>query len=129
MHHALSLLLDMVTMTITSIVLMVALSTRILGLNNEYYLSSKVDLYKTSTDSSESNIYYIRTFIEPVKQNETITHRNVSAKAKYATAFPEPKSYNLNESIQEASHQGLNAMMDLYEQKEPDIIRKGQTIF
>lgn len=38
------------------------------------------------------------------------------------------KNSTLNEAIQVASLQGLNAMIDLYERKEPEILRKGQAI-
>lgn len=78
---------------------------------------------------SESNVYYVG----KIDDQEARTNcRNISAANLKGDAVriknQKRKNSTLNEAIQVASLQGLNAMIDLYERKEPEILRKGQAI-
>lgn len=70
-----------------------------------------------------SNIYYI----SRLDQEARMALKNISAideaprlknRGKNATTF--------REALRAASIQGFDAMIDLYERKEPEILRKGQ---
>lgn len=75
---------------------------------------------------NESKIYFVR-------REQQLDDQEARAKRKNITAAParsknRKKNSPLNEAIRAASLQGFNAMIDLYERKEPEILRKGQDI-
>lgn len=70
-----------------------------------------------------SNIYYIAR----IDQEARMSLKNISA----IDEAPRLKNSNKNktslrEALRVASIQGFDAMIDLYERKEPEILRKGQ---
>lgn len=81
--------------------------------------------------SMESNIYYILPLDEDAEARRA-SNKNISAVSE-TTAQTKKKNKNkkrknsaFNEAVQVATLQGLNAMIDLYERKEPELLRKGQ---
>lgn len=69
---------------------------------------------------TESNIYYITSSDH---QESRTSHKNISA---ITFSDASPKNHRRKNAVQIATLQGLNAMIDLYERKEPEIFRKGQ---
>ena len=81
--------------------------------------------------NEESEIYYIRPMNEARKTNKdisalpeattitTILKKNKNKKRKNTA---------LNEAVKDAAQQGLNAMIDLFERKEPELIKKGKNL-
>lgn len=83
--------------------------------------------------SQESDIYYIL----PLNINDEArkTNKDITASPEATTAKSKKKNKNkkrkntaLNEAVQTAALQGLNAMIDLYEKKEPEMLKKGQKL-
>lgn len=113
----------MVTIVLTSFVLAIAISARVVSLNDE------TDAVIETTDlpeGRESKIFYIS---QSEYQEARTNRKNISAiAAAPARLKNRRKNSTLNEAIQMASRQGLNAMIDLYERKEPEILRKGQSV-
>lgn len=78
----------------------------------------------------DSSIY----FISLIDDQEARTNRNNISAVELNSAAPSRlknhrrKNSTLGEAIRIASIQGLNAMIDLYERKEPEMLRKGQSI-
>lgn len=124
----------MVTAVYTSFVLLIAISARAESVNNES--SEAIETTELPEPISESNVYYISTlpdYSQSEDQEARTNRKNISA-IVHGNASPAKlknkrrKNSTLNEAIQLASVQGLNAMIDLYERKEPEILRKGQSI-
>jgi hypothetical protein len=81
--------------------------------------------------SRESDIYYILPLNandEPRKSNKDIPAlpEATTAASKKKNKNKKRKNTAFNEAVQTAALQGLNAMIDLYEHKEPELLRKGQ---
>ena len=78
---------------------------------------------------TESTIYYVGQLED---QEGRISRKNITAAIEKSDAArtknQKRTNSTLNEAIRVASIQGLNAMIDLYERKEPEILRKGQAI-
>lgn len=85
--------------------------------------------------SMESNIYYILPLNED-DEARRVGNKNISALPETATTTAKSKTKKrnknkkrknsaFNDAVQVAALQGLNAMIDLYERKEPEILRKG----
>jgi hypothetical protein len=81
--------------------------------------------------SKESEIFYI----QPADVEARRPHKNISAiveegeivRKKHKSKHKKRKnSAALNAAIQKAALDGLEAMIELYERKEPEIVRKGQ---
>lgn len=74
----------------------------------------------------ESDIYYISAFVD---QEGRTNRKNISAidASRQRLKNKSRKNSTLNAAIETASLQGLHAMVDLYERKEPEILRKGHT--
>lgn len=103
----------------TFLVLLIAISARAASLNEE-----TTDLPEPIR--AESNVYYIASLDD---QEARTSQKNISALGKAEKVKNKRrKNSTLNEAIQLASLQGFNAMIDLYERKEPEILRKGQPI-
>jgi hypothetical protein len=111
----------------TSLALLIAITAArvVVGVNESVELET-TELPESLTDSSV-------VYVGPIDdQEERISLKNISSvagkddgtKTKNATR----KNSRLKAAIQAASLQGLNAMIDLYERKEPEILRKGQAI-
>lgn len=77
----------------------------------------------------DSSVYYVGQFDD---QEARVSRKNVTAAIQKGDAArtknQKRKNSTLSAAIQAASLQGLNAMIDLYERKEPEILRKGQAI-
>lgn len=69
-----------------------------------------------------SNIYYITR----IDQEARMSLKNISAIDEASRLKNRGKNSTLREALRVASLQGLDAMIDLYERKEPEILRKGQ---
>lgn len=86
------------------------------------------EISKDDESSLESNIYYIL----PLSENDEARragNNNISAiseKTKKRNKNKKRKNSAFNDAVQVATLQGLNAMIDLYERKEPELLRKGQ---
>lgn len=81
--------------------------------------------------SQESDIYYIL----PLNTNDDARNPNkdIAALPEATTTASKKRNKNkkrkntaFNEAVQTAALQGLNAMIELYEKKEPELLRKGQ---
>lgn len=110
----------------TSLVLLIAISARAMSFSNEF-----IEMTELPEPLTESKIIYINSTLGVPEARTSL--KNVSAiSVKDATTArtknTKRKNSTLNEAIQVASLQGLNAMIDLYERKEPEILRKGQSI-
>jgi hypothetical protein len=108
-----------------SLMLLIAITaTRdVVGVNDS---AETTDLPEPLT---ESNIY----FVGPVDdQEERVSRKNITSAIGQGDAVrtknQKRKNSTFYEAIRVASLQGLNAMIDLYERKEPEILRKGQAI-
>lgn len=138
LHHVLFLVplnrQIMVTAVCTSFVLLIAISARAKSVNNES--AEVVETTELPEPISESDVFYISTLaldLQSDDQEARTNRKNISA-IVIGNASPAKlknkrrKNSTLNQAIQLASVQGLNAMFDLYERKEPEILRKGQSI-
>lgn len=83
--------------------------------------------------SRESDIYYIL----PLDANDEARKSNnkdiaalpeATAASKKRNKNKKRKNTAFNEAVQKAALQGLNAMIDLYEHKEPELLEKGQKL-
>lgn len=114
----------MVTIVLTSFVLAIAISARVVSLNDETEVV--IETTDLPEPMRESKIFYIS---QSEYQEARTNRKNISAiAAAPARLKNRRKNSTLNEAIQMASRQGLNAMIDLYERKEPEILRKGQSV-
>lgn len=118
--------------TLLKIFIIISISSCILCHNDD----------RTPTDSSieheDSNIYYIKPLHTELLESRQ-ANKNISAIASDSDEASESdtkgstklikrrKNSALNAALQKAAVQGLNAMLDLYERVEPEIIRKGQS--
>lgn len=122
----------MVTAMYKSFVLLIAISAR--GLSDES--AEIVETTELPEPITESKVFYISTLsvdLQSHDQEARTNRKNISAIVKGNASLTKlknkrRKNSTLNEAIQLASVQGLNAMIDLYERKEPEILRKGQSI-
>lgn len=81
--------------------------------------------------SKESDIYYVLPMNindEARKTNKDITAALKATTGKKRNKNKKRKNTALNEAVQTAALQGLNAMIDLYEKKEPEMLKKGQKL-
>lgn len=102
-------------------VLMIAITTRASGLKESMEKTTELP-----EPMSESNIYYINSLDD---QDARTSVKNMSAlRAVPSGTKNRKKNTTFNEAVRVASLQGFNAMIDLYERKEPEILRKGQPI-
>ncbi|CRL03887.1 CLUMA_CG017011, isoform A [Clunio marinus] len=112
----------MLTVVYKCFVLLIAISTRAVSLSEDTKGIETTDVPKPLIDS---NIYYISVVDD---QEARSSRKNVSASNVTASKLKNKKRKNssFNEAIRIASLQGFNAMIDLYERKEPEILRKGE---
>jgi hypothetical protein len=85
--------------------------------------------------SMESNIYYVLPLHDDDEARKA-GNKNISAlpeaaavtKTKKRNKNKKKKNKNsaFNDAVQVAALEGLNAMIELYERKEPEMIKKGQ---
>jgi hypothetical protein len=118
----------MVTVMKTSFILLIAISVaRASPVDNEF--DAAVETTELPETLTESTVYYISQLDD---QEARTSGKNISSVIEKGDAArtknQKRKNSTLNEAIQAASLQGLNAMIDLYERKEPEILRKGQAI-
>ena len=111
----------------TSFLLLIAIAVaRASSSVNKPYVVETTELAEPLTESS---VYYVGQLED---QEARIGRKNVTAAIEKGDAArtknQKRKNSTLNEAIRVASIQGLNAMIDLYERKEPEILRKGQAI-
>lgn len=120
--------------------LLIAISSqRVLSFNDEFDAVIETTTTDVPETSTESSVYYI-SHLEEYHQEERSNRQNFSLIAtnntNNATIYPEAriklknqrrKNTAISEAIKLASIQGFNAMIDLYDRKEPEILRKGQT--
>lgn len=113
----------------TSFVLLIAISAARASPVENKSDAPTIQTTKLSGPLTESNVYYVGQLDDQEARNN---RKNVSAAIEKGDAAriknQKRKNSTLNEAIQVASLQGLNAMIDLYERKEPEILRKGQAI-
>jgi hypothetical protein len=143
-------------MHLTFVYLLIAISSqRVLSLNDK----ADVVIETTTTTASstmtnvpepktESNVYYIkeeranRKNISIISSNLTNVNANYTTLTSTSSSTSPPhaeariklknqkrKNSAISEAIKLASIQGFNAMIDLYDRKEPEILRKGQIIY
>jgi hypothetical protein len=97
----------------------------------ELYESDENDdeIELSSDEDDESNIYFVRPteFMEPRRANKNISAIDDDKKKLSKKKKKKNKNSAFNAAIRAAAMQGLNAMIDLYERKEPEILRKGQS--
>lgn len=86
--------------------------------------NNKFEAAELPEPSAESDIYYISV----LEDQEARTSRNNVSAFDARLKNKKRKNSLLSAAVEAASLQGLNAMIDLYERKEPEILRKGQTI-
>lgn len=110
-------------------VITIALSTSTLCDDVSSEKSDEVD-----ESSMESNIYYVLPLHEDDEARKA-GNKNISAlpeatKTKKQNKNKKKKKKNsaFNDAVQVATLQGLNAMIELYERKEPEMIKKGQRL-
>lgn len=107
---------EMVTVVV---VLVIAIAMRASGLNGSIGETTKLP-----GPMNESNIFYINSLDD---QEARTSNKNVSALHKMPSrAKNRIKNSTFNDAVRAASLQGFKAMIDLYERKEPEILRKGQ---
>ena len=88
----------------------------VLGNDNQDEMTIKTPEPKAEV---KSNVYWIH----PMNHQESrMSHTNITLADSTPTVF---KNLRRKNAIQIAAFQGLHAMMDLYERKEPEILRKG----
>jgi hypothetical protein len=118
----------MATVMCAFLILLIAISARATSLNDEgEAVVETTDLPEPIR--SESNVYYIAPLLEDQEARTSQTNISAIAVGKgEKLKNKRRKNSTLNEAIQLASLQGFNAMIDLYERKEPEILRKGQPI-
>jgi hypothetical protein len=107
----------MASVMYTLVILLIAISTRAASLSDV----ETTDLPEPI--QAESDVYYIAPLDD---QEARMGQSNISATGKGKNR--RRKNSTLSEAIRLASLQGFDAMIDLYERKEPEILRKGQTI-
>lgn len=125
--------------TFFKIFIIISISSHILCHNNEITTKNASIEVESSTSSHEedSDIFYIKPlhaeFQESRHSNKSILaaadndENNDEIKLKSnKNKNKKRKNSALNAAIQAAAEQGLNAMIDLYERVEPEILRKGQ---
>lgn len=125
MHHSRLFLAEkMVTLTASSqrCLLIVALMALLAGAATRN--NNKFETAELPEPLAESDIYFISLFED---QEGRTNRKNVSA-LDARLKNKKRKNSLLSAAVEAASLQGLNAMIDLYERKEPEILRKGQTI-
>lgn len=138
----------MVTVMHTAFVYMLVAiwSQRVLSLNDEFDVVIETTTTMTTDvpePSTESSVYYINNLDEHQQQQEERSNRqNISiissnltnvnanstahAEARIKLKNQKRKNAAISEAVKLASIQGFNAMIDLYDRKEPEILRKGQ---
>jgi hypothetical protein len=143
-------------MHLTFVYLLIAISSqRVLSLNDK--VDVVIETTTTTASSTmtnvpepktESNVYYIkeeranRKNISIISSNLTNVNANYTTLTSTSSSTSPPhaeariklknqkrKNSAISEAIKLASIQGFNAMIDLYDRKEPEILRKGQIIY
>lgn len=110
--------------TIRMIVVLIVLSTHVLCnvIHSHTNETTKGELPKPLT-KLESEIYYISAMDTMYDDQEgRRINKNISA-TSHRVKTKKPSA--LHEAVQVASLEGLAAMIDLYEHKEPDLYKRG----
>lgn len=116
---------------VTSFVFVIAIAAvASLAIENENENES-IETTELPEPIHESNIFYISQLDMQLDDQEGRTSgKNISAIDTVAPTRIKNRKKNstVREAVRIASLQGFNAMIDLYERKEPEILRKGQLI-
>jgi len=119
--------------------IIISISSRILCHNDEATTTTveNASIEVESLHEDDSDIYYIKPLhvdlLESRHSNKNISaipdngEDNKGVKLKNKNKNKRRKNPILNAALQVAATQGLNAMIDLYERVEPEILRKGQS--
>lgn len=102
--------------------LVIAIATRASGLNDSVIETTELP----EPMMNQSNVFYISTLLD---QEARAGSKNVST--LHALPFRlknRRRNATFTEAVRAASLEGFNAMIDLYERQEPEILRKGQPI-
>lgn len=102
--------------------LVIAIAVRASGLNDSIVATTELP-----EPMKESNIFYISS-LEDEEARASLRNASTQHAAKPMRIKNRRKNSAFNEAVRVASLQGFNAMIDLYERKEPEILRKGQPI-
>jgi hypothetical protein len=116
--------------------IIISISSRILCHNDET-TTENASIEVESLHEDDSDIYYIKPLHDDDLLESRHSNKNISAipdngedikgfKLKNKNKNKRRKNPILNAAVQVAATQGLNAMIDLYERVEPEILRKGQ---
>ena len=122
--------------TFLKLFIIISISSRILCHNNEE-TTENASIEVESLHEDDSDIYYIKPLHVDLLESRH-SNKNISAipdngedikgvGLKNKNKNKRRKNPILNAALQVAATQGLNAMIDLYERVEPEILRKGQS--
>ena len=112
-----------------TIVVLIAISSHVLCnvIYSSKNVTTPVELPQPLT-KIESEIYYISAMDKFYEDQEgRRINKNITAIESVATSHKNQtkKPSTLHEAVQIASLEGLKAMIDLYEHKEPDLFKRG----
>lgn len=121
--------------TFLKLFIIISISSRILC-HNEETTTENASIEVESLHEDDSDIYYIKPLDVDLLESRH-SNKNISAipeneedikgvGLKNKNKNKRRKNPILNAAVQVAATQGLNAMIDLYERLEPEILRKGQ---
>lgn len=121
--------------TFFKLFIIISISSRILC-HNEETTTENASIEVESLHEDDSDIYYIKPLNVDLLESRH-SNKNISAISdngedikgvglKNKNKNKRRKNPILNAAVQVAATQGLNAMIDLYERVEPEILRKGQ---
>lgn len=79
----------------------------------------------TSSEFDESSIVYISSAKDEVEDMSILGRNNIKNSTNVKSKSKNNKKNAMREAVQVAALQGLDAMIDLYERKEPEIYKKG----
>ena len=119
--------------------IIISISSHISCHNNETTETWNASIEAESLHEDDSDIYYIKPLhvdlLESRHANKNISAIPDNDEDNKGVGLKNNKNKNknkrrknpiLNAALQVAATQGLNAMIDLYERVEPEILRKGQ---
>ncbi|CAG9808741.1 unnamed protein product [Chironomus riparius] len=121
--------------TFLKLFIIISISSRILCHNNEA-TTENASIEVESLHEDDSEIYYIKPLHVDLLESRH-SNKNISAIPDNGEDIKGLKNKNknkrrknpiLNAALQVAATQGLNAMIDLYERVEPEILRKGELL-
>lgn len=121
--------------TFFKLFIIISILSRILC-HNEETTTENASIEVESLHEDDSDIYYIKPLNVDLLESRH-SNKNISAISdngedikgvglKNKNKNKRRKNPILNAALQVAATQGLNAMIDLYERVEPEILRKGQ---